>query len=76
MNINIKLYGNLKSFAPGENSQFSLTVEPGASLTSVLDLLNLPDSGYTVLVNGRRKSLSSSLQDSDTLVLFPEICGG
>lgn len=74
--ITIKLYGDAVKFAPGENSQFSLMIEPGASLRNVLNQIKIPASGHVVLVDGRRVGSTYCFHHGDTMVLFPALCGG
>lgn len=76
MEIEIRLYGEMKQYAPGDTTQFKMSIEPGASLQGVIGRLAIPESGYVLLVNGRRVNASYCFKDNDTLVLFPEICGG
>ncbi|WP_363320951.1 MoaD/ThiS family protein [Desulfobacula sp.] len=76
MHINIKLYGAMKKYAPGDTTQFELIIESGASLKDILRLFSIPEKGYVFLVNGRRIDKTSCFNEGDTLVLFPEISGG
>ncbi len=76
MKISVKLYGDMAQYAPGENDQFILTIEPGSSLQNILKHLAIPASGYVSLINGRRVDSAYCFQNGDTLVLFPELCGG
>lgn len=74
--IEIRLYGTMAQFAPGDTETFFLTVAPGTALPEITRRLHLPDFGYVLLVNGRRQPPSYCVKDRDILVLFPEICGG
>lgn len=77
MRIRVKLYGEMKQFAPGKESQFDLTLLPGVPLADALEILGIPrDSPHTVLVNGRRVKKSTGLKENDILVIFPQLCGG
>ncbi len=81
MHIHVKLYSNLKTYAPGKSGQFDLTLSPGATLEEVCSQLGIPvgipeNLRHTALINGRRAGLDSILKKEDTLVMFPEICGG
>ena len=74
--IQIKLYGGMRQYAPGADSQFSLPLAPGTCLGEVIESLALPSQGYTLLVNGQRQPVTYQVNHKDTLVLFPEVCGG
>lgn len=77
MNIHVILYSDLKAFAPSGSGRFDLTLPPGATLGDALALIRLPEKQpITALINGKRAVLESRFTASDTLVIFPEICGG
>jgi molybdopterin converting factor small subunit len=77
MNVEVKLYGEMKCYAPGEQSEFSVTLAEGATVGDVLTLLNIPpDSQHVVLLNGKRTTEAIPLKNQSTLVLFPQITGG
>lgn len=76
MHIKIELYGDMKKYAPGDKTQFKLTIAPGATFKDLLSLFSIPDTGYVALVNGRRIDKDFSFAEGDILVLFPEISGG
>jgi hypothetical protein len=77
MQITVKLYGNLKAYAPDGSTQFELELVPGASLEDALLHLAIPyDESSVFLINGRRASKPSIFHNSDILVIFPEISGG
>lgn len=77
MQIHVKLYSDLKQYAPGEEDQFDLTLRPGANLGNIFERLAIPQNrNYTALINGRRAFKESVLCQGDTLVVFPQICGG
>lgn len=77
MRIHVTLYSDLKTFAPGGSGRFDLALPPGALLKDALTLLALPEKrAVTYLINGRRTDCKSTLKTGDSLVIFPEICGG
>ena len=76
MQIFIKLYGNLKDYAPGDRPHFTLRLDPGATLADLYRVLAIADVPHVVLINGRRSSKAESLSDGDTLVFMPPISGG
>lgn len=66
----------MKAYAPGDRSQFTLRLEPGATLGDVHTMLAVPDDRHVALINGRRSGRDASLAEGDTLVLMPIISGG
>jgi molybdopterin converting factor small subunit len=77
MRIHVTLYSEFKQFAPGGTGSFDLDLPPGADLGHCFEHLNISEnSEYTALVNGRRADRNTPLNEGDTLVVFPLICGG
>ena len=76
MQIFVKLFGDLKSCAPGDRSQFSLRLEPGATLGDVQRMLSVPEGRHVALINGHRSGREAPLAEGDVLVLMPIISGG
>ena len=76
MQIDVKLYGDLKKFAPGGQTNFVLTLNSGATLGDVLKMVSIPMDRCVSLINGRRATTKSVIADGDILVLFPPISGG
>ena len=76
MQIDVKLYGDIKKFAPGGQTNFVLTLNSGATLGDVLKMVSIPMDRCVSLINGRRTTIEAPIADGDTLVLFPPISGG
>lgn len=76
MQINVKLYGELKNYAPNDQTDFILKIEPGATLKDVLNMLSIPIDSHVSLIKGRRVANDVKLKKGDTLVLFPPVSGG
>ena len=77
MIIHVILYSDLKAFALGGSGRLDLNLPSGATLENAFALLNLPGKRpETALINGRPAFPQSFFKDKDTLVIFPEICGG
>ncbi len=76
MRIHVELYGALKAYAPGNDTSFVLTLKPDATLGDVFKLLSIQKDSHVSLINGRRVTKENRLEEGDTLVLFPPICGG
>lgn len=76
MQIFVKLYGNLKSYAPDDQPHFTLMLDPGATLLDVHRMLAIPKGQHVSLINGRRSNPDATVADGDILVLLPPISGG
>lgn len=76
MRINVKLYGELKKYAPGDQNSFELAIETEATIADVLKILSIPTDHHISLINGRRATQEARFEDGDMLVLFPPISGG
>jgi len=74
--INVRLYGAFKNHAPGDQTDFMLVLEPGATLGDVLGKLSIPEDAHVALVNGRRIAHDVQFENGVTLVLFPPVSGG
>ncbi|MGA9536890.1 MAG: MoaD/ThiS family protein [Desulfobacterales bacterium] len=76
MQIFVKLYGDLKRHAPGDQPHFTLNLDPGATLKDIRRMLAIPKDQQVSLINGRRSSPDAPVADGDTLVLLPPVSGG
>ncbi len=74
--INVRLFGEFKKHAPGDQTDFMLVLEPGATIGDVLGKLSIPEDAHVALVNGRRIAHDVQFESGDTLVLFPPLSGG
>ena len=75
MNIEIKLFVTLSRYLP-ENPE-SYPVEPGTTVTDLINDLNVPhDDVKLVFVNGRKEGLDYLVKDGDRVGLFPPVGGG
>ena len=76
MHVEIKLYGHLKKYAPGNRNQFTLPVDPETTLGHIIRMLSMPNDGHVALINGRRSERDAMLADGDVVVFMPLISGG
>ena len=77
MQITVKLFANLRKYAPEENNVFTMAVDPETTINSLLKQLNVPAGvDRVILVNGRRGKEETILFEGDTLTLFPPMTGG
>ena len=77
MQITVKLFANLRKYAPGDENVFTMAVDPEATIDSLLKQLRIPAGvDRVILINGRRGKEERTLADGDTLTLFPPMTGG
>jgi molybdopterin converting factor small subunit len=77
MKIHVRLYVNLKAYAPGKETGFHVDLDPGATVKDLMGALKIPDTvKRVVVVNGRRARDNSILQPDDAVTLFPPLEGG
>lgn len=76
MQISVKLYGDLKAYAPGDRPLFTLRLAPGTTLEDICRILAIPNGRHTALINGRRSGPDEAVADGDTLVFMPLLSGG
>ena len=77
MQITVKLFANLRKYAPGDNNVFTIAVDPETTINSLLKQLKVPAGvDRVILINGRRRKEETILFDGDTLTLFPPMTGG
>jgi len=77
MEIEVRLYSEMKCFAPGEQTEFKLKIAEGSTVSDVLTILKIPSkTERVVLLNGKRATDSKIVEAHSILVLFPPISGG
>jgi molybdopterin converting factor small subunit len=72
----VKLYGDMKRYAPNDGNEFVLTLDQGASLGDLLEMLAITTDRQVSRINGRRASREARLNEDDTVVLFSPVSGG
>jgi molybdopterin converting factor small subunit len=77
MKVYVKLYVNLKKYAPADDNSFEIQLESGARIKTLLETLKIPSyEERVVLVNGHHSDDLSPLKEGDTVTLFSPISGG
>jgi molybdopterin converting factor small subunit len=77
MQVHVDTYANLRQYAPAGRGSFDLTLDSGATVSSIIDALNIPGAvKIVILVNGRRAAGDTRLKAADKITLFPPIEGG
>jgi len=77
MLLEVKLYSELKRYAPEEGNEFILELSSGATATDLLNALKIPEEiPRTMLVDGMISQEDTLLTDGCTVVFFTPLCGG
>ncbi len=77
MFITVKLYGNLKRYAPGKTESAQVEVGDGTTIRGLLERLGVPDKRvWMSAINDKVIDDSSELHDGDVLEVFEPVGGG
>ena len=77
MQVHVDTYANLRQYAPAGRGSFDLTLDSDATVSCIIDALNIPCTvKIVILVNGRRAAEDTRLKAADKITLFPPIEGG
>ncbi len=75
VSIQIKLYANLKQFAPSSADNYP--VEKGMTIRHLLEKLKIsPDKIRLIFINNVKGELDSILKGGERVGIFPPIGGG
>lgn len=77
MRVTVELQAYLEQYSPDGQSVFQYTLPDGATVQTLVRLLNVPEEMAGVIVlNGRSADFDDSLQDGDRVILIPPLAGG
>ena len=77
MEISVKLFNQLRDYAPNGQTVFSLQLPGNSSVSELLEHLRIPSNlGLTILINGRRANEKVLFSPGDEVVLMSPIEGG
>ncbi len=77
MHVTVKLYGNLKIYAPAKQETAALEIQEGTSVAGLLARLAVPDDKvWMSVVNDTVVDASTVLREGDTLEVFEPVGGG
>ena len=77
MQVHVDTYANLRQYAPAGRGSFDLTLNSGATVSCIIDALDIPCTvKIVILVNGRHAAEDTKLKSADKITLFPPIEGG
>ena len=77
MEVHVKLFNQLRCYAPSSQTVFSIQLPQDASVGELLKQLKIPATVQrTILVNGRRADDKALLCPEDEVVLMSSIEGG
>jgi molybdopterin converting factor small subunit len=79
MKVETILYASLAPLLPSGSAGNTcfLDVENGATISDLMEILNVPaDSVKVVFLNGRHARESDPVKDGDRVAIFPPVAGG
>jgi len=77
MQVEVKVFANLRKYAPQSANPLRLTLEDGATAKELIAKIKIPQEKVRVIaVNGSNKPLDYQLSEGDQIALFPEMAGG
>ncbi len=77
MLVHVKLYSELKRYAPGEDNVFMLEYPPDSTVRDLLDTLEISEEvPRFILIDGTLSDENVALTEGCTVVLFTPVCGG
>ena len=73
--IQVKLFATLEPFTPPSGEKYR--IDPGISIRSLLEQLNLPEEkAKLIFIDGIKANLSSTLNGGERVGIFPPVGGG
>lgn len=77
MKVTVELQTYLEQYSPDGEAVFGYTLPEGATLQTLVRLLNLPDEmASVIIVNGRSADFADPLDEGDRVILIPPLAGG
>ncbi len=77
MKVQVSMYATLKKYAPGSQGNFELNLAAGATVKTLMERLQIPQTvERVILINGRLADDGTRLADADKITIFPPIEGG
>ena len=77
MQIILRLYGNLKQYAPQRKEDTRMEIESGLPVRALLTRLGVPDSNvWMCAINDQVVADSTALREGDVLEVFEPVGGG
>ena len=77
MLVNVKLYSELKRYAPGDDNVFMLEYPPESTARDLLDTLEISEEvPRSIVIDGMLSDENAPLSEGCTVVLYTPVCGG
>ncbi len=77
MQITLRLYGNLRRYAPDKQDRATVQVGAGTTVGDLLHSLNVPDSGWWMAaINDQIVQADAELHANDLVEVFDPVGGG
>jgi len=77
MQIELRIFGNLREYVKGSENPLSITVHKDATIVDLLKVAGIPlEEANVIFVNARQAHAHSLLQEGDRVGIFPPSGGG
>ncbi|MBI5441619.1 MAG: MoaD/ThiS family protein [Deltaproteobacteria bacterium] len=77
MNVQVKLFADLRQYLPGGESPWAGELPEGTTVAKALEKFGVPEGKPRILlVNGRHAQPGQELREGDLLSVFPPVAGG
>lgn len=77
MQITLRLYGNLRRYAPDKQDRTALEIEAGMTVAGLLQSLGVPETGWWMAaVNDKVVGPETVLRANDLVEVFDPVGGG
>lgn len=77
MQVEVKVFANLRKYALQSGDFLKVNLEDGATAEELIAKIKIPREKVRVIaVNGSNKPLNHRLSAGDQIALFPEMAGG
>ena len=75
--VKIKFFAGLRKFSPNGDGFAELSIEDDSTVADILKALKVPpEKPSIILINGVHGDRDSSINDGDTISVFPPVAGG
>jgi len=76
MQVSVKMWGNLRRFAPDGVGETEMQVADDATIVDLMTRMGAEHEVFAAAVNGKVVPLSTRLSPNDRVVLFDHLIGG
>lgn len=74
MQITVRLFATLRT---NREKEMLMDLEIGATPKDIIERLNIPtEDAAIILINGRGAKIDTTIEENDTVAIFPPVGGG